>query len=234
MITSWTILKKFINDNNLIAFLNYLETVDGYYAWLSYQNENFSVTLSKGSVDCEDFENNYKNNVIIKNDLAADGMQVVKITHVLHGRLLKDLFVQIKTSTKEYNDVTGLIFIKLLNEQGQETNVGSEAVKTCIDFKPNFDYELYGGGLQTLDDLDSNIYVSSLIVPDIPAQYGGSVYFVINKKILLPKENVFISGVGTTEILYDSQHPEKSVVRIEIGHPKGEEHQFQVELQYYK
>jgi hypothetical protein len=229
----WRNLKSFVSSNSLYNFLNYVDMPDNYYIWVAYQNENFYTILDKGSVDCEDFEKNFKPKAILKQDMAPDGQRVTKITHILAGRLLKALFTVMTTSTKTHNDVTGYISIKLYDENGSETNVGANAVKTCIDFQPNFDYEIYGGGLSCLSDIVGDFYVSAIVAPAIPSEQGGTVYNVINKKILSPRESIFIAGVGTAEIKYNAQVPVANVMRIAISHGKGVQQSFQVELQYY-
>jgi hypothetical protein len=229
----WKAFKKFLDDTELYNFLNYMELADNFYVWMTYQGETFNVTLEKATVDCEDFVNNYKSKAILKSDIANDGQSVTKITHVLYGRFLKDVFVKIKTSTKENNDVTGLFTVRLFDELNHETDISANVVKTAIDFCPNFTYEIFGGGLESIDNLNSEFYVSAVIAPDIPSQQGGSLYYLINRYMLQPKQNVFVSGVGTAEVGYNSQMPIASKLRIAINHDKGIQQNFQVELQYY-
>jgi len=231
MIVSWAAFKNFLDTTKLYNFLNYMEHPDSYYVWLSYQDEMFSLTLDKATVDCEDFVNNYKSKAIIKNDIANDGQTYSKVTHVLTGRYLRDEFVKIRTSTKQNNDETGHYTVRLYDVNDHETDVSANVVKTAIDFLPNFTYEIYGGGVETIDTLTSEVYISSVICPDIPQ---ACMYYIRNKMILQPKENVFVSGIGTAEIKYNPQMPLASKLRIFLKHAAGEQHNYQIELQYYK
>jgi len=129
-------------------------------------------------------------------------------------------------------DKTGFFTAKIYDAAGHETT-SENAVRTAVDFMPNFTYEIYAGGLQTIDVLDTEFYLSSIIAPDIPKQQGGSIYLIYNKYILQPKENVYVAGVGTAEVKYNAQVPVANKLRVFIDHMKGEQHRFQLELQYY-
>lgn len=229
----WKSLKKFVVDTKLYNFVNYVEFPNNYYVWLSYQNESFYNTLDKGSVDCADFETNIKPKAILKNDIASDGQTYSKVTHVTAGRVLRALFVTIETCTKNHDDATNYIKIKLYDENGRLTEDGTQAVKTCVDFGPDFTYEIFGGGLTSMEAIEENFYISSIIAPEIPQQYGGMVYNVINKKVLTSTEVIFITGVGTSEVPYKQQMSAANVLRIEVRHNKGKHQKFEVQLQYY-
>lgn len=228
----WKNLKKFIDDTEIQHFLNYLELENETYVWIQYQGENFSCLLAKDSVDFEDFTNNYKSQAIVKNDIAADGFKFTKTTHVLNGRILTANFVLITTSTKNNNDKTGFVTIKLFDKDGNETNDGSLAVKTALDFEPNFDYEIYAGGLESIDVMTSDFYVSAIIAPTIPAEQGGCKYNIKNKLLLKPVESVFKKGIGPAELKYNAGL-HTNLVRLEIDHDQGVENKFQWELQFY-
>lgn len=231
MRVDWKNLKKFINDTKLQHFVNYFELENEVYVWLSYQNESFNCLLTKASVEYEDFETNFKPLAILKDDIAADGFTYIKSTHVLDGRFLNANFVVITTSKTEHNDQTEYISIKLLDENGQETT-SENTVKTCIDFEPPFDYEIYGGGIETLEVMDSEFYVSAIIAPTIPCSQGRTVYNIRNKLLLQPKENVFKAGIGPAELKYNAGL-HTNLVRIQLTHGKGIQKKFQLELQYY-
>lgn len=232
MRVDWKTLKAFVDNTKLYNFINYMDFTDNTYVWMSYQDENFNVLLDWSTVEYEDFTTNYKPKAILKRDIANDGLTAIKSTHVLSGRLLKAMFVEFKTASLENNDTTGYIRHVMYDGNGQITQLSSDAVKTAIDFCPNFVYELYGGGLQTIDPIVLNYYVSAIIAPNIPIPYGN-VYLVINKKIMSPKEDIFINGIGPSEVAYNSQMPEASVFRTIISHPQGDQHVFQSEIQYY-
>jgi hypothetical protein len=230
MRTDWKTFKKFVNDTGTEMYINFINSPDSYYVWLTYQNENISVLLSKATTECEDFVNNYKSKAILKKDLAEDGQKYSKITHVISGRLLKALYCVIETSSTVNNDVTGNITVVLFDAQGKPTTDNNKAVKTCVDFLPNRIYEIFGGGLTSLESIHDEIYLSSLFAPDIP-EY--KIYNVINKRIITPNESCFITGVGTAEIPYIESMPLINKMRIELTHEAGIKRKFQIELQYY-
>ena len=119
-----------------------------------------------------------------------------------------------------------------LDEAGEETDNSSEAVKTAVDFEPPFDYEIYGGGIETLEDMSSEFYVSAIIAPTIAKENGGRIYNIRNQLLLQPRENVFKSGIGPAELFYtESQHT--NLIRIQLSHDKNIQNKFQLELQYY-
>jgi len=229
---SWNNLKGFLDDTELFHFLNYIDLTDNFFVWLSYQNENFSTILSKGSIDCEDFENNYKSKAILKNDIASDGYKYQKVTHVKEGRTLSKIYTLITTSTKTHNDKTGYINVLLFDSEGNETEDSNLAVKTVLDFEPPFDYEIYGGGLEVFNDLQNEFYFSVILVPDIPVGQGGSKVIIINRVVKGSKTEIEIAPLGATELLYNENlHTNK--VRISIEHDAGIQQEFQTEVHYY-
>ena len=228
----WSALKKFINNTNLYNFLNYIELDNDYYIWLSYQNENFSCMLPKGTEETKDFVDNFKSKAIIKDDIASDGQTYSKVTHVKSGRFLNALFVVFSTSEKTSNDTTGYVSIKLFDGDN-ETEDASQANKTVLDFEPPFDYEIYGGGIQSLKDMVNDFYVSAIILPHVPSNFGGSVYNIRNKLLIQPREDVFRGGFGAVELLYDN-NLHTNCIRIIVNHDRGIKNKFQLELQYYK
>jgi len=232
MRVDWKQLKGFIDETKLYNFINYFTLNDEVYVWMSYQNENFSCLLYNNTIEYEEFIDDYKDKAILKDDIEQDGIPIMRNTHVITGRIMHAIFAVIKTSTKNNNDKTGYITVKLFDSNGNETDLGSEAVKTAIDFETNFSYELSGGGIQCLSDLETNFYVSAVMAPDIPSEMGGSVYNVINKFLVLPKEDIFVAGIGPGYMTYtEGSHTNK--LRIEISHDKGIEKKFQTEVQYY-
>jgi len=229
---AWKDLKKFIDDTELYHFLNYTELNDMYYVWVLYQGESLNCTVTKGSVDCEDFINNYKPRAVLKNDINQDGIPIQKSRHVTFGRFFHSLFVLITTSKTEHNDTTGYIDVKTFDESGHETTVPDDVVKTCINFHPNFIYELYGGGLQILDDHIENLFINSILNPDNTNPPLGRIKLIINKKVISSQENIFKSATIPGELPY-SPLVQMNYLRIEISHDKGEQIRAQIEIQYY-
>jgi hypothetical protein len=232
MRVDWKTLKKFIEDTSLYHYTNYLEFPDETFVWISYQNQNFECLLSKGSQDFNDFDVNFKSKAVLKDDISNDGRPFARITHVKEGRYLHDYFVEFETSSKIINDNSGIFYVKLFDENGHETDDGTQAVKTCINFEPNYTYELYGGGLETIDTMTEVFYASAIINPDVPENQGGNFVKIRNKRLLQPKENIFKSGFGTVEMKYiEGYHT--NAMRVDISHVKGIKQKFQYEVQFY-
>jgi len=234
MKVNWPTLRKFITDTNLYNFVNYFDIVTGLYVWISYQNENFSTILESGTVNWEDFNNNFKLKAILKNDINEDGISISKSRHVMYGRFFRAQFVLITTSTKVHNDETGYFVIKLIDENGNETNNENEAIKTCIDFSTPFTYELYGDGIEMIDEFVSGeIILSTVLNPDLDNLLVGKKPLIINKVIVKCQEPIFKSATIPGEIPEKIQDQQTNCLRTIIQHPKGAHLRCQIEIQYY-
>lgn len=233
MRVDWNTLKKFLNDTELFHFLNYIEFDNEVYVWILYQGETFSCILVSGSHEWEEFNTDYKSKAVLKNDIADDGIQFSKVNHVLMGRFLLATYVVFETSSKVTNDVTGFFTVKLFNDQGVETDVEADAVKTCLDFGPNYAYEVQSGVIQaTTISLNGEIFqASAILAPDIPVESGGSKYFARNRRIF-STDSYVVEAVGPGKIAYNSTIP-INVLRIELIHNKGIQQEFQCELKIY-
>ena len=231
MNVDWKSLKKFIDDTGLINFMNYFEFPNDVYVWVTYQEQNFSCLLSRNTADCEDFIKNYQPRAVLKNDISDDGMVITRNTHVLSGRIARDIFVVITTSNEQTNDDSGLFSVKLFDAQGHQTHDANQVVKTVVDFGPTVDYEIYGGGVESLEEYDSDIYVSGIMAPGLP---GGNIYVVRNRLLKKPMDNIFSNGIGTGALTYNPQYPLANALRTEFKHVQGLQKRFQVEIQYYQ
>lgn len=232
MRVDWKVFKKFVDDTEMYSLINYIDLKDNFYVWLFYQGQSFEVMLAKGCVDCEDFEANYKTKAILKDEISADGVTMNRVTHVNLTRIFRSHFVLIKTSTKECTDPE-FFNVKFYNEVGEETNDGTQAIKTAIDFEPAFNYEIFGGGIECIEELDSDFYISAIIAPDVPEAMGGSIEVIRKKLILKPSESVFRAGIGTRELTYNPQY-HSNKLRLIFDHTMAVQKRFQIEVQYYK
>jgi len=233
MRVDWKSLKDFLNNTELYGFTNYMELPNDFYVWIFYEGESFSVLLHKGSADCEDFVNNYKPRAILKNDLSEDGYKTSKTVFVGQARMMHCLFMQFVTSTAENNDTSGLIHMHTLDDQGHITTNPDDAVTTQMDFcaSQTKNYGLHGGGLETMEDIEGEYIGEAILAPDIPAQYGGNLYFVRNRVLSTPREKLMKIAINVGEIPVEPAG--FNVLRIHVKHPKGVQKKFQVEIQYY-
>jgi len=229
----WKSLKKFLDDTKLYRFLNYIELDSSYYTWIFYEGETFSSILQKGSVECQIFENEYKKLAVLKNDLTDDGIKFSRTMFVGRQRMMHCLFSTITTSTMQTNDETGFISIKLRNSLGEITQISEEAVFTELDFCPgeNVSYGLYGGSLESIDDLETEFIVNAILAPEIPRTFGGSLYFIRNRTLRIPKESLTRCAINVGDI--SGEVLGVNVLRIQIKHDAGLKKKFQAEIQYY-
>jgi len=228
----WPSLKKFIDDTELFAFVNYVELPVNFYVWLYYEGESFSTMLDKGTVECQDFTNNYKPRAILKNDLSDGGIKMAKTIFVGQDMMLHALFVAYTTSIAQTNDTTGFVSIRLRDENLNIIQDGSNAHYTEIDFCPgqSLAYGLYGGGLSTLEPIETDFVGDCIMAPDVPVQSGGQLYFVKNMLLAKPTDKAFINAINVGEI---PGIPGVNVVRIRLKHDKGIQKRFQAQIQYY-
>lgn len=222
----WKELKKFVDETKLYNFLNYLELeTKDVYVWLDYQGMTFFLTLIYGTTDYEDFNKNYKTVAILKNDIADDGIRRTKMNRVTEGRFLKDIYMQFTTARKEYGDPSGLFYVKLFDKNEALTDDESIAVKTTVGFAPKYSYDLYAGGLQTLEPLTENVYSSCTV--------AGSVVNIMNRKLAKPQDNFLIVGIGIVSLNYYEQMPILNTIETSFSHSAGCHVPLQIEFQIY-
>jgi len=229
----WKSLKKFIDETGLYKFLNYVELDTSYYVWVYYEGESFSSGIDKGTVDCEVFVRDYKTRAVLKNDLSEDGIKMSRTTFVGRERMMRCLFTTFTTSIAQTNDPSGFITIHLRDSMGNLIQDGSLAYYTEVDFCPGvgIPYGLYGGGIETTEDINSEVIGDAFVAPDIPAQYGGNIKVICNRVLKLPREEFLRKAINVGDILAIA--PGANVFRIRLKHEMGMQKRFQTEVQYY-
>jgi hypothetical protein len=228
----WTSLKSFITKTELYNNINYVQMQTSYYIWLFYEGESFSVILTSGSVECEDFVKNFKDKAVLKNNIAEDGVQITRNTFIGRSRTLRVIYTTFKTSSFEQDDLSGFFTMQLRDENGIITQDVSQAVYTNVDFCPgdNVAYSFFGGGLETVDEISDLYYVNAILAPDVSVNLGGAVYFLRNKQIITPKDKFFRNAINAGDIPGEKGY---NVIRAQIKHPKGAQKKMQLEIQYY-
>jgi len=229
----WKSLKSFIDVTKLYSYLNYIELDTNYYVWLLYQGESFSSSLDKGTVDCDEFIKDYMPRALIKNDLGDDGITISRTMFVGKSRMMHCLFVAITTSSTQTNDPTGMYYVVLKDSQSNITQDPALAVYTEINFcpHPTAGYGLFGGSIETLENLDSDVIANALLAPDIPPEYGGHLFFIRNRLLNKPIEHFSRYAINVGEI--PGGVVGANVVRIQLKHDAGLSRKFQIEIQYY-
>lgn len=108
------------------------------------------------------------------------------------------------------------------------------AVKTVIDFEPAYNYEIVGGMIHQQIRPTSDIRVFVVIVPDIPAAYGGSKEMIggVNLKFIDPTSHINADGRASKPLSYSAtNHTNK--VRIIIKYDAGVQHQLMSVFEYF-
>jgi hypothetical protein len=231
----WKSLKKFIDDTKLNKIINYIELDTSYYVWILYEGETFSSMLEKGSVDCEVFINDYKPLAILKDDLAPDGVRFSRSMSVFIRRLYHCLFTKITTSTTETNDKSGFITSRIRNSQKQIIQDSSQATYTEVDFclGVGVDCSLYGGSVEFFDEVNSEIVLNVVCAPDIPTEYGGSIFYLQNFVVYKKQNQVVSRSSPNAGDIITNGVPGVNVLRFQFEHEMGMRKQVQVEFQYF-
>ena len=95
-------------------------------------------------------------------------------------------------------------------------------VKTVIDLEPPYDIYVAGGNVRSDTQVTSDVRVSVIAVPDVPAAYGGSKPFVqnINMKFVNNNQGVNADGRAAKWLQYSATvHTNK--LRFQFTHPAG-------------
>ena len=233
----WSEFKKFIIDTDLYNFLNFLklDSTD-YYVWFTYQGMTFYTMIMHGTTDYIDFTNNFKSKALLKNDISNDGYVETKVHKVAKGTYLQDVFVQVRTATKDLVDKTGAFSVKLLDSHGAVTEDSNIAVKTVIRFAPRYTYQIYAGGVESLEDITEDVWIDTIIAPDIPRSVGGKVVNIVNRQLVKPHEKYVVFGTGPVMLPYNplpSAPFQINIIDTILSHGAGYKLKVQIQLQTY-
>lgn len=210
-----------------------------------------TYSQSQNDADKADFEANYKssgNQPLYQSD--TDGAQITRNKAAKKGWSFWAIPIEITTSTlggsiyckdSSGTDIPG-ITSKIYNSSDVEITVAGlaninlgTAVKTIVDFEPNFDYEIIGGALRINSNPSQDIRLWIVGAPDIPAIYGGSKEFAsgINLKFIPANGEFSVDGRVTKFIKYSaSTHSGK--LRLILKHPAGAAVNMQFVIHLYR
>ena len=246
--TSWTEYKSLVISTKNLPF-QYTETAAyytiyaaevGVYLW-TY------VLYKDGGADVTDFEDNYKalgNKPIESRD--ADGSLLARTKITATGWHFQAHSIEWTTSTlasvynadSSGNDL-GFATVKFYDSNDAEITTAPEmtgCVKTVIDWEPTFDYEMVGGSLHHASVPGSNCRLYVIAVPDIPAAYGGSIFFAqggINLNHVGATGSIRLDGRAPKRLTYDAtNHTNK--LRFILKHTAGLVYTGMIVLELYK
>lgn len=207
---------------------------------------------SPPNADQLDFETNFKN-VATKPVIPADndGSALQRPKYSPPGWTYQLRSMEFETSTlgslrsKKVNPGTkvetewGDITLKFFNEAGAEltdqTVMNTECVWTQVDFEPPFDIEIVGGAVRLLQELVTDVYLSIIGAPDLPASYGGTKYFVadVNLNYIPAQGAINADGRTSKKLTYDPvYHTNK--MRALFRHVSGVKHKIQINYEFYR
>lgn len=249
-VNSWSSFKSLVTDKDLRP--QYKETNNSYDIHAIEGGFVWSITLLKNDGDdVTDFEDNHKDiyNTSVSS-LDLDGALVVRQKAAKKGwhyAVTPIEFESARRSTSVYSrtsdgtDRDG-VTLKVYDDEDEEiTEDGVDyanlavAVKTVIDFEPEYDYEVIGGFIRSINDISSDIRLWIVAVPDIPEMYGGSKEMVggLNLNYMKP-ENVFnVDGRVSKYLTYNATY-HTNKLRIILKYPAGTNEKLAVHIEHYK
>lgn len=138
----------------------------------------------------------------------------------------------------KFYDASGTQLIRGGEESAEDfqTRLDANCTVTIMDWQPTYDMEIVGALLFVMDVPAQDAYVWSIVAPDLPAQYGGSVPFAQggwNLKFFTEKSVLHIDGRGAKRINYDPVY-NTNKFRVLAAHPAGLKIGLQVSYNHFK
>jgi hypothetical protein len=215
--------------------------------------ETGGYTQEQNDLDRTDFEATYKSlgNAALE-QIDTDGAQIVRQKAAKRGWTFAAIPVEFCTSRLQSDETfysktsDGVnragISLKIYNADNVEiTTQGllnanlNTAVKTVIDFEPTYDIEIIGGVLRTISEISADIRLWIIVVPDVPAMFGGSreIGGGVNLNYLVPSNTVAVDGRVSKTLKYDAVfHTNK--VRFIFKYPAGTAENMMLTIDLYR
>lgn len=243
----WAQIKSFATARNIS--IQYVDYNGNYY--LSAIDGGFSLQaiLSQedpSNADLIDFETNFKPTGNKKLDPPKDSdgsiLQRIKVTASgwsLHYHGLELVSSSLTGSVdKDHNNAdTGFLTVKLYD--ADDVQITDEAyvntcVKTVIDWEPTFSYDIIGGDVFMHTVPSTDIRISVIGVPDIPALDGGTKVFMTGFNLkYVPSDGIHLDGKTPKSTTYTpGMHTNK--IRFIMHHDAGVSQAVMVMLNIFK
>lgn len=208
--------------------------------------ESSQVDQSQNDSNKTDFETNYKaqgNQSLSQID--TDGAAIFRIKAAKRG--WSYCACAFEFSTSKLNSVVALnvdgtskswITHKLFDANGNEITdplLVNTAVMTRVEFEPPYDYEVIGGEMRTSSDMNSDIRMFIVAVPDVPYAYGGTRVMCenLNLKYLYPGNVFQVDGRVSKFLSYNASfHTNK--LRFVFWHSAGVEETLMITIEHYR
>ncbi len=233
---SYTDLIALKNSKNILnAELNYKslceedETLDEYKIWFIDQNQEFYslIDTENNPSDCANFVDTYKDNA--NSSVGRDkhsGQLIVKPRPVEARFYMNCVYFK-----------TGLDVLDQGVNSDWSINIETEGI-TTLTYQPSFSFYLEGGDVNAIfSSFVKPVKVKMVIAPAIPAEYGGSHYFVEQKKFL-PINIPFCYSLEVITppayIKYYAGMPQLNELNIIFEHNVTDNAEFELSLRTYK
>lgn len=248
----WTDFRAFIVAKAVSP--QYIQTNDTYYLFaFDYPMAVACVLPMDNSSDQTDFETNFKptaNKKLKTTD--TDGSDLSRFKLAPTGWTFQDHSFEFTTGTLDsvYSkkcDGTDFNFCTLAfyeeSTPGIETLISGvnlnqgyldlHCTKTVIDWEPTHDYDVIGGELTALSATPLDVRIWVMVVPDIPAIYGGSKELLVGGKNMKYCANYELDGKVAKHLVYNpTLHTNK--IRIIVRHAIGCKAPLEVCVDFYK
>lgn len=247
----WTDFKAYAIANGLP--MRGFETSEEYTVYASDAGFTVFTTLDRDpsdTTDRDDYVNNYKsraNTALGQYD--TDGASIVRNKAAKKGWTFCSMPLEFQTarlgSSLYSQDVAGVarpfISLKAYDINDVEVTQPGEAdlnyttiVKSVIDFEPPYDYEIIGGDLRTLTNINTDVRLWLIAAPDIAAPTGSKeMGGGINLRYLQPGNIFSVDGRVTKFATYNANaHSNK--IRMVFKYDAGTCENLMVVIQLYK
>lgn len=186
---------------------------------------------------------NYLKNLI--GDYDADSAQIIRTKAAKKGWTYGIIPIEITTSDlssvySELEDGTTRSGITLKLYDNTDTEITLEAnegnaVKTVVDFEPNYDYELIGGKMQQQSLPTTDIRVWAIGVPDLTPAQGGSKEMVggVNLKYIDPTDKIEADGRAAKYMTYNATY-HTNKMRLIFKHNAGVNHDILISFDIFR
>lgn len=248
----WTEFRAFIVAR--AAFTQYVQTNDTYYLFaFDYPMAVSCVMPMDNSSDQADFETNFKptaNKKLKTTD--TDGSDLARFKLAPTGWTFQDHCFEFTTSTLNsvyskrcdgtdfnfctlyfYEELTPGVETLISGENLNQVYLDVHCTKTTIDWEPTHDYDVIGGEINALSSTPLDVKVWVIVVPDVPAIYGGSKELLVGGKNMKYSANYELDGKVAKHLVYNpSLHTNK--IRIIVRHTAGYKGSLEGCVDFYK
>lgn len=231
---NWNNFKNFVNNRKLNIHERPLE--DSNYLLEAHDGPvSRYCKIRNNTSDYTDYVDNYKTSAN-KTYTDSDGATLSRTKATRSGwsyQLHSLEFTTAKNNSMHNESINGndlgYCTFTMYNDQDVETTTNSEAVKTVVEWEPNYDYEIIGAKVTQSTPPNDNVRVWVQAVPD----YAGPIFAEggINLKLT---SNIDVDGRAAKLLKNDNPVPGSGKFKIVCKHSAGFQHEIQLLLEIFK